>query len=96
MMYFEDYVTAVKLKNGKIVDLGKDPAGLYIYVDDGSSCGNAYGFQAYDDSFFIPAYNVAKVKFVDSGDFVDFKPETMDVWFENKLGFLSSNILKYS
>ena len=32
MMYYEDYVTAVELKNGKIVDLGKNPAGLYIYI----------------------------------------------------------------
>ena len=95
MMYYEDYVTAVELKNGKIVDLGKNPAGLYIYTDDGSSCGDAYGFQAYDDSFFIPAYDVAKVKFVDSELFVGFKPEMMDVWFENKLGFLSKTIYEF-
>ena len=95
MMYYEDYVTAVELKNGKIVDLGKNPAGLYIYTDDGSSCGDAYGFQAYDDLFFIPAYDVAKVKFVDSELFVDFKPEMMDVWFENKLGFLSKTIYEF-
>ena len=87
--FYDDGISEIKLQNDKIINLGNNPTGIFIY--DGN--GEIIGFQSYDNCLFYSIDEVKAVKFTENDKFYSIDEFVDEVFFNYENEYIDKKII---
>ena len=82
--FYDDGISEIKLQNDKIVNLGNNPSGIFVYNEN----GEIVGFQSCDNCLFYGVNEVKAVSFANDDKFYSIDEFADEVFFNYENEFI--------